>query len=442
MWPLFTMSNKELRRNQYAERYISGTITFNEFIDALHVCKRQWRRIISRYRRDWPSSLAHGLRWKESNNRISSLQNDIIRSIISEKYSSFKPTFVMEKLLEIHGIQLSDEKVRAIMIDMWYWKPKLKKKEKEIFHLRERRDCYWIMIQFDGSYHEWISWEKWCLLVAIDDATSQLVDALLCLSEGIENVFPFWKEYILAHWIPQSIYLDRFATYKSNHPEAPDVVTQFQRACSVFWIELIFALSPQAKGRVERVNQTLQDRLVSEMRLAWIWDIKKANTFLKEVYIPKHNKKFSVVPKSETNMHREAREEEKEKIESIFSIHSKRKIANDFTLSFKTQIYQLYSSWPTIFRGEHVRVEERMNGEIVITQRERVIPYAKLEKRPLKWYTKPLAPIKADTNSHLSYFQRTGKSHPWMKNFGVWKWKKGMTDTKREELVVTQLAPP
>ncbi|EKE28688.1 MAG: hypothetical protein ACD_3C00028G0002 [uncultured bacterium (gcode 4)] len=440
MWPLCTMSNKELRRSQYVERYISNNISFDELLQTLHVCKRQWRRIISKYRKDWPIALAHGLRWKTGNNKINPNKYDIVKSIIKERYSAFKPTFVTEKLFECNNIKLSDEKVRNIMTEIWLWKPKSRKKEKTIFSLRERKICYWIMIQFDWSYHEWVPWEKWCLLVAIDDATSQIVDAAFCKNEGIEDVFPFWREYLLSCWAPESIYLDRFSTYKSNHPEAPDVTTQFQRVCDTFWIELIFALTPQAKGRVERVNRTLQDRLISEMKLAWISNMGQANIFLKTVYIPNHNRKFSVIPKSDTNMHRELRIEEKEIIDTVFSIHSKRKIANDFTVSFKTQIYQLHSSGPTIFRGEHVRIEERMSWEVVITQRERIIPYTKLDKRPEKWYKEPLAPMKPESHSKLSYFERTWRPHPWMKSSYMRNIKRNTQ--KEQKIIVTQTSSP
>ena len=119
-----------------------------------------------------------------------------------------------------------------------------------------------MMIQFDGSYHAWIdgSDEKWCLLVAIDDATGHIVHATFAEDEGIEDVFPFWRDYIYSYGVPESIYLDKFSTYKNNNPEAIDVPTQFGRVCATLGIDLIFTHSPQAKGRVERANQTLQDR--------------------------------------------------------------------------------------------------------------------------------------------------------------------------------------
>lgn len=119
--------------------------------------------------------------------------------------------------------------------------------------------------------------------------------------------------------------------------------TQFGRACKTLGIDMIFALSPQAKGRVERVNKTLQDRLVAEMKLAGITTREEANIFLRDIYLPQHNQKFAVLPISESNQHRLLRDEEKEQLDSTFSIHSQRKIMNDFTLSYKTQIYQIHA---------------------------------------------------------------------------------------------------
>jgi len=444
MWPIYAMSQKELRRSQYVERYISSNILFSELIEAIGVWVRQWRRIISDYRRDWPTSLMHWLRGKPGNRTSSS--HDSIKSIIREKYAEYYPTFVHEKLRDLHGIVISDEKVRQIMISMELWKPKARKKDSPPFMLRERRDCYGSMQQFDGSYHEWLPstlpWVKWCLLLGIDDATSQITGGSFCDDEWIANVFPFWQEYFLTHGIPESIYVDKYSTYKKNHPEAPDVPTQFGRVCETLWTELIFANSPQAKGRVERWNGTLQKRLIAEMKLAGISTMEEANRFLREVYIPKHNAKFAVLPKSKTNMHREIREDEKSKLESIFSIHFTRKIGNDYTILFKKQIYQLQAGWPMIFRKEQVRVEERMNGEIAITQRERKIPYVKLSERPKKGYTLPLPPQKMEDTKKVPYFERTGRKHPWMKSFSYGKQSVPFKWKRKEELATSQLTPP
>lgn len=301
----------------------------------------------------------------------------------------------MEKLQEIEHISVSDETVRKIMTHMDLWKPSVRSEQK-IFQLRERKPAYGMMTQFDGSYHEWLPFAlpgvTWCLLVAIDDATSQLIQCEFVNDEGIDDIFPFWMNYVRTYGVPESAYCDRFSTYKNNHPECPNVPTQFGRVCKTLSIDLIFALSPQAKGRVERVNKTLQDRLVSEMKLAGIKTREEANIFLRDIYLPKHNKKFAVLPCSESNQHRELREEEKIQLESIFSIHDVRKVMNDFTISFKTHIFQIHAGGATVWRGEYVQVEQRLSGEIVIKQRNKVVLFTKILHRPEKGYKLPLPP--------------------------------------------------
>lgn len=435
------MSQNELRRNQYIERYNGWNITYNEFIQIIWVGVRQWRRIIAEYREDWPESLIHGLRWKPSNHQTPTDLHEQVKHIITEKYSEIYPTLVAEKLQEHHAIILSIETVRKIMTNMGLWKPKSRKKASPPFMLRERRDCYGSMIQFDGSYHSWISSEKWCLLLAIDDATSQITYAEFGKDEGIAWVFPFWRNYLSWVGVPESIYLDRFATYKNNNPEMPDVPTQFGRVCKSFGIELIFALSPQAKWRVERGNGTLQKRLVAEMKLEGIATIDEANIFLKEIYIPKHNAKFAVVPKSNTNMHRTMREDECRQLNTIFSVHSDRKITNDYTISFKKQIYQLHGGGAMIFRKEHVRVEERCDGEIVITQKEKTIPYTLLPERPKKGYTLPLPP-RIIEQKLIKNLPEKRKNSSWMQGFTYGKNDPRNNYKKKEELVASQFTPP
>jgi hypothetical protein len=176
------------------------------------------------------------------------------------------------------------------------------------------------------------------------------------------------------------------------------------------------------------------------MKLAGITTIDEANVFLKEIYIPKHNMKFSVLPKSDTNMHRELREDERVRIDTVFSIHSDRKINNDYTISFKTQIYQLHAGGAMIFRKEHVRIEERLDGEIVITQREKVIPYTRLTERPKKGCTLPLPPRTPE--QRLEKIQpESRKRSSWMQGFTYGKNNPRNNYKKREELVASQLAP-
>jgi len=188
-----------------------------------------------------------------------------------------------------------------------------------------------------------------CLLLAVDDATWEAT-AKFDKSEWIVPTFNFWKEYIEEKWKPRWIYLDKFATYKINHPNATndkELPTQFWKACKTLWIGLIFAHSAEWKWRVERMNYTLQDRLVKELRLAGIATIEEANKFLKE-YIPKFNAKFSVVPQRNQNLHKKLSADIKEKMPQIFSIQNGRKINNDYTIMFKTQYFQLDEIQPKI----------------------------------------------------------------------------------------------
>lgn len=193
------MTSKELTRVQKIEQYHTHSCSFLELTESLQVSTRHTRRLLAQYRRDGPESLVHGLRGKPSNHRQKVGQYNRVKQLIQEKYSSFKPTFVQEKLQEKEGIVLSDETVRKLMITLNLWKP-IPRSVQHIFQLRARKVAYGMMIQFDGSYHEWLPnalpGVKWCLLVAIDDATSQLTKATFCDDEGIDDVFPFWQMYV------------------------------------------------------------------------------------------------------------------------------------------------------------------------------------------------------------------------------------------------------
>ncbi len=160
-----------------------------------------------------------------------------------------------------------------------------------------------------------------------------------------QPTFNFWKNYIKKNWKPRWIYLDKFATYKINHPNATndkELPTQFWKACQILWIQLIFANSAEWKWRVERMNSTLQDRLVKELREANISNIDDANKFLEIEFLPKFNRQFSIEPEWKSNLHIELSNDEKNHINQIFSKQSKRKLKNDFTIAFNNKYYQLY----------------------------------------------------------------------------------------------------
>jgi hypothetical protein len=251
------------------------------------------------------------------------------------------------------------------------------------------------MQQFDGSYHNWFEGRnelevglEQCLLLSVDDAKGSITGAQFDYHEGVLPVFGFWKEYIRANGAPLAIYLDKFSTYKINHKEAvdnKDLMTQFERAMKQLDIRVIHANSPQAKGRVEKMNGTLQRRLVKEMRLNKINTISEANKFLVEVFVPKFNKQFAVVAKKKADLHRKLDEKKINELNKIFSVQSERTINNDYTIRFKSNYYQLTEIQPTtVYKKDKVTIEEHLNGEIKIALRDKYLDYFKLPEKPKK----------------------------------------------------------
>lgn len=373
---IYKMTEKELYRRTVMDKLLNKELLERDASNLMWISLRQTQRIKRRYKKEWTSWLIHKSRWRPSNHRCEENKYTEAIEIIKDKYIDYWPTLASEKLEEKHWIKISIPTLRQEMIKSWIWKVKKQIKEKKQFTARERREAYWELVQYDWSYHKWFEWRDWtwnqCLLVAIDDATWE-VKAKFTKNEWLEETFKFWQEYILDKWKPLSIYLDKFATYKINYPTATDdkdLTTQFGRASKTLWIELIFANTPQAKWRVERMNQTLQDRLVKELREENINDMDIANKYLEEKFLPKFNKKFMVKARSKSNLHIKLRENEINSLNQIFSEHKKRKVANDYTIKFEKKYYQLYKSEDkkyTLRQWQKVCVEKHLNWEIKIS---------------------------------------------------------------------------
>jgi transposase-like protein len=310
--------------------------------------------------------------------------------LLHRHYYDYGPTFASEKLATSHRLKRDPKTIRQIMIEQKLWQPKKKKNGSEYRAWRQRKANYGEMVQFDGSYEHWFENRapQCCLLAAIDDATGRIIRAKFNQHEGVFPVFDFWLEYLEKHGKPRSIYLDKFSTYKMNQRvalENHDLKTQFERATAQLQIETISAHSPQAKGRVERLFGTLQDRLIKELRLSNISTLAAANEFLAKVFIPQFNTKFSVKPLSETNLHGQLALTERKQLKSIFSRQTERTIQNDFTLSFKNQWYQLTKEQPaTVCKKDKIIVEEHIDGCIQIRLRGKYLNYQLLPVRPQK----------------------------------------------------------
>jgi len=361
----------------------------------LHLSVREVQRLKAKARRDGIDALVHGLKGKTSNHKIDETVKKKVLSLVTDKYHDFKPTFASEKLGELEGILVNRETLRLWMVEEKLWKPRRHKKRGTYRSWRPRKEYYGEMEQFDGCYHLWLENRytdsegiplELCLLLSVDDATGKITNGYFDTNEGIIPVYRFWKTYILFHGKPLIIYLDKFSTYKINHKAAEDnkeLMTQFQRVCIDLGIKLINANSPEAKGRVERTFETLQDRLVKEMRLANIKTPDEANVFLNNIFIPKFNERFSVIPTKEGCVHKTLTQQDTQNIDHIFSIQSKRTINNDFTIQFNNKWYQLQEIQPTTVRArEQVTVEEWLDGTTHFMLRGHDLPYLPLPERP------------------------------------------------------------
>jgi len=413
------MTQKELPRYEVIKRLIQKEINGTEASKQLSLSTRQTRRLKANVEKYGVKGIVHRNRGRESNRKISEEKVNEIKKIIGENYRDFGPLFASEKLGENHQIKIGKEKLRQLMIEWKFWRPKPRKKNKEYRSWRQRKEYYGEMEQFDGSYHEWLEDRApaCCLLASIDDAMGKITGLRFVHDEGVIPVFTFWKNYLQREGKPLKIYLDRLSTYKNTHKSVfddPNVLTQFQRAMKDLDIELISAYSPQAKGRVERLFGTLQDRLVKELRLAKISDIEKANRFLEKVFIPKFNAKFSVLPQKKGNLHRSLNRFEKAHLDKILSVQNTRIVNNDFTIRFKGKWFQLSETQPTlVLRKDKVQIEERIDGSTFISLRNKYLNYTVLPARPEKIKIK----VAALTRTKSTW--KPPANHPWRKPFIV-----------------------
>lgn len=418
---LICMTQKEISRHDIITDLINGKVNGSEAAVQLNLSVRQTKRLKAKVSKQGIEALMHGNRGKESNRKIKSKIINKAIDLIKEKYPDFGPTLACEKLEEKHSIKLGRETVRKIMIEQKLWKPKPRKQSKKKHVWRARKDNYGQMQQFDGSYHLWLEDrlldkfgepEELCLLLSVDDATGKITHAKFDYNESVGAVFSFWLEYFQKNNLPISVYLDKFSTYKINHANAVDnskLLTQFQRATNQAGIELITAHSPQAKGRVERMFETLQDRLIKELRLSGISSIEEANKFL-ETYILKFNKRFGVVPNRKANLHKKINKALKSKLPHIFSIQEQRKIQNDYTIMFKNNFFQLDQEQPTVvYKKDTVIVEQHLDGSIKINLNGHYLKYIQLPQRPKKQIQVKLTAL-TRTKSNT---WKPPASHPW-----------------------------
>jgi transposase len=422
MQRIISLSSKELDRSSTIQRVLNNLISRKEAAVSLDITDRQLRRLILRYEENGAAGLVNLKRGKPSNNKLSSTVRDKAIELVKSKYLDFGPTLASEKLEERDNIKINPETLRKLMILEGLWKPKKRKPTHRT--RRERRDCFGEMEQFDGCRHDWFEGRlpggEWATLLANRDDANNNVVARFMPYEGTVPVMTYWRDYIKKYGKPVDIYLDRHSTYKVNSKSAVDddrMISQFERAAQELGIGIIHANSPQAKGRIENLFGTLQDRLVKELRLEGISDIESANKFLEDTFLPAYNKKFSVEPKSSSNLHKPLNA--KDDLDRSFSVQTNRYINEDFTIRYLNSWFQLTKVQPTlVVPGSRVTIEERLDDGVHIRLNEKYLNYEKLKAEPVK-SRKLKHPVALTSSPGIDLSTRRpnvpSKNHPWRK---------------------------
>jgi hypothetical protein len=417
---LISMSHKEILRLKTLEQLQSKIITQKIAGKILSLSVRQVRRLSKSYAKNGAAGLVSKKRTHISNNKIPIADKKKIIEITRAKYADFGPTFLSEKLLENHSIVISKETLRQWLIEENLHKSKRRSKAR-IHQMRERRPSFGELIQIDGSPHDWFEGrrEKCCLLVYVDDATSKLVNLRFEEAETTAGYFRTTKEYISKYGLPVAMYSDRHNIFRVNMPtKADDGITQFGQAMNELGIEIICANSPQAKGRVERANGILQDRLVKELRLRGISDINTANLYLPE-FIERYNKKFAVEPKSSFDSH--VKLIGNENLDLIFSLKHTRSVSKNLELIYKTKIYQIKDTG-SIYRLRHARVTvyENLAGEIKLIYKGKKLDYSCYERQKKTAKTARIVETKLlnhKVDAMVRASRKPSTKHPWRSTY-------------------------
>lgn len=388
-----TMSIQEFDRLHIIQNILGKRLTWRQAARQMKLSVRQVARLCSRFRGNGKKGLIHGLRGRPSNRRLHDGLLDRAVALVKRHYTDFGPTFAQEKLVKIHEVRVSVSSLRQAMIAEGHWKTR---KQRPFYRAwRERRPCVGELVQLDGSDHDWFEGRgpRCVLLPYVDDATSRVLNGRFISVEDTLNLMTATKTYLQTCGRPLAFYVDKDSIYKINRQATIDEelrdaqpLTQFTRAMGELGIEVITANSPQAKGRVERGHGTHQDRLVKELRLAGISTMEDANPFLRDVYFPAHNARFSVAPANPTDVHRPLLKTHR--LHEILSLRSPRVLAHDFTLRYQHRCFQILAEQPCRVRpGADIDVETRLDGSTHLRFKEHYLnfkPIPKHSKRPRK----------------------------------------------------------
>jgi hypothetical protein len=379
------MTDAERDRAYVVRRSIECRLGQREAAARLGISVRQFKRLVRKAKAEGDAGLVSRQRGRASNNRMAPELRTRITALLLDKYPDFGPTLAAEKLLELDGIAVSAESIRQMQIGLGLWKPK-RRRARRVFQLRERRARFGELIQIDGSPHDWFEGRgpRCALIVFIDDATGCLTALRFAPAETTAAYLAAVREHVLAHGLPLAFYSDRHGIFRVNAKDAKsgDGKTAFGRVADRLGIEPIHALTPQAKGRVERANQTLQDRLVKEMRLAGIGSIDAANAFAPG-FMARFNSKFAVPARDPISAHR-AWTKTPAALDDALARREERVLSKALTFRSGGTMYCVKTAGPgTALRGVKVMLHHFPGGGLSVHYKDRILPVTAYGRYPV-----------------------------------------------------------
>jgi hypothetical protein len=412
------MSQKERDRLTILAGVKRQELNLVQAAELMELSYRQTKRLWRRYRTEGDAGLVHRLRGKPSGRRKPpALRAAVLARAVQQRYADFGPTLLAE-YLAAEGLEVHHETLRR-----WLLASSVRKRcRRRSPHRqwRQRKPCFGAMVQMDGSHHDWFEGQRppCVLMVMVDDATNR-VRALFSEEETTHACYDVLEGWARQHGLPRSLYVDRDSIYRcEGEPSVAEQLagkepqTQFGRAMEQLGVKLILARSPQAKGRVERMNGVLQDRLVKAMRLAGVRDLESGNRFLEEKFLPGFNRRFARRPASALDVHRAAPRD----LEEVLSWEEERVVQRDWTVACGGRWYQLDRRHEALsLAGRRVIVRRLRDGREQLVYRGEKLKWRALPGRPERAAQK-LSSEKAERPKAVK--SKPAAAHPW-RRFGI-----------------------
>lgn len=422
------MSVKERKRLEVFSRVKEGRMTLVEAGQLLQLSYRQTKRVWGRYQQSGDQGLVHQARGRASNRQASGGVKERALALYREKYADYGPTLAAECLASEDGVEVKITTLRRWLLAAGLWERQRRRKAHR--QRRQRRARAGELLQMDGSHHDWfegrrqvalrpVAYAGWAvLMVLIDDATGR-VFARFYENESWASAADAFGRYAKKHGLPRALYVDQHSIYRADREPAGDELladfepeTQFGRAMRELDVELILARSPQAKGRVERMNGTLQDRLVKALRRAGINDIESANAYLESTFLPEFNARFAVPAASDEDWHREL--PATTDLARVLSIAEARVVHNDWTVRWRNGILQLPRESSSLVQPKQsVTVCEQLDGLVRVFVGDVELSWAPFRTSPASAAKQPALKRKGGQAIRSNQGQKPRADHPW-----------------------------